>query len=122
MSRDRRDTCETCNGTGKTPRRHYVYVVFGENDECLYVGRTAHIGEFGGRWQNHRYTNPEMHAQAKRFRLLGPYPFNIASDLEIEHQIRLRPRYGVLRATRKASAIARRIGIDISDLIAEVPA
>jgi hypothetical protein len=109
----RRSKCKACNGSGYIEREHFVYTVLDAEGECLYVGRTAFPGEFGLRWNNHRRTNPEMVAEAAHFRLMGPYTFPVAVRVEIEQQLLRRPRYGVIRATHRARAIAQRLGIEV---------
>lgn len=108
------DRCRTCNGSGVTPRRYFVYAAFDADGNCLYVGRST---DPSARWYGHQSKSPEMAELAVRFRVMGPYTFEVASEMEVEQQILLRPSHCVIRAVRKARMIARRLNIDISDVL-----
>jgi len=116
MSWASQGVCGVCRGTGRAAeRRHFVYIVFDAQDGCLYVGRTGYSGEYGDRWQQHKRTNPHMVAEAVRFRLMGPYTRDVADRIELEHQVIRQPKYGEIRATLKAQAVAKRFGLSVID-------
>lgn len=74
-------------------RWNWVYCVFNADGECIYVGLTDSIGENGDRWKAHRRTNPQMVAEAARFRLIGPYTRGVAYRVEREQLLLRRPKY-----------------------------
>lgn len=70
----------------------WVYCVFNAAGECIYVGMTCSIGE-RGRWAQHKRTNPQMVAEASRFRLIGPYTRKVAYRIEREQILLRSPKY-----------------------------
>ena len=68
----------------------WVYCVFDGAGSCLYVGMTVYRDL---RWRQHMHTNPQMAAEADRFKVLGPYTRTSAQHVERRELLRLRPRY-----------------------------
>lgn len=68
-------------------RDHFVYWMFADDGDCLYVGMTMQPTK---RWQAHRRN---FGAEVARKRMAGPYTKQTARAIEREEIKRLRPKY-----------------------------
>lgn len=71
-------------------REHFVYWLFDNRDECLYVGMTRRPEE---RWRQHCFEKPQMMKRVARTELAGPFDIAFARRHEREQQDQLRPSY-----------------------------
>lgn len=89
------------------PRWTFVYIVFDDAGECLYVGMTIYVGENGPRWDQHKRDNPKLIAEAAHFRLMGPYTRDVARRIELQQQVLRRPKYNRDRKSLRLIANAQ---------------
>lgn len=71
-------------------RVFFVYWLFDDQDNCLYVGCTRCPRQ---RWDQHRVTRKDMVVETAHRRMSGPYTFAVARRIEREQQDRLTPKY-----------------------------
>lgn len=78
-------------------RNHFVYFIYDERGEVIYIGCTRSPEK---RWREHKSTRPQLAAEAAHCRMLGPYDFPTARQIEKREQYRHRPRHDARHPNR----------------------
>ena len=78
-------------------RNHFVYYVYDELGEVIYIGCTRSPSR---RWKQHKRWNPAMVAAAYYCRMAGPYDFATARQVEKYEQYKYRPRFDARHPNR----------------------
>ena len=82
-------------------RDTFVYWLFDDSGECLYVGITRKPER---RWQQHCWQKPQMVDRVAHKRMAGPFTAQAARQLEREQQDDLQPIYDVVQARMRSRA------------------